>query len=128
MEHKVNGQRYTDTDWEFHWEGLLEHNPELKRKQHFFRVISHPMKHHEDWGGATWGNSGVYTRRGNPIGISGCDDARERREAIAAKCWDIIDNEPGITLEMMQEELRKIDLELVRTARIALEKPDVNTH
>ena len=125
MERKVPGRRYMDTDWEFNWEGMLDFSHRHGRRFHFFRVVSHPLKPGEDWGGCTWGNSGAYDYQGVNYGIGGCDDEQERRHAIAAKCWAIIDTEPGITFEMVQEELRKIDLELVRTARVAREpKPE----
>ena len=117
MKTDTTGRRYMDTDWEFNWEGLPDRIHRYGRRGNFFQIVHHPMEPHEDRGGCTWGNSGVHDHEGVSYGIGGCDDERQRREAIACKCWDIIDNEPGITINMVQQELRKIDLELVRTAR-----------
>ena len=125
MERKVSTRRYMETDWEFNWEGLLKPEHQDRGRGHFFRIVSHPLKPGEDWGGCTWGNSGDYHWNPEcPIGISGCDTEQERRLPIAAKCWEIIETEPGITFDMVQHELRKIDLKLVRTARIAREEDE----
>ncbi len=110
IERRGLGCRYMGRDWEFNWDGLLEFNSRLGARRHFFRVVSHPLRPGEDWGGGTWGNSGA---------LSDSHSEEERRAAIAAKCWDIIDNEPGITFGMVQEALREIDLELIRTPCIA---------
>ncbi|MCY4397603.1 MAG: hypothetical protein OXC10_20980 [Rhodospirillaceae bacterium] len=108
---KVPGRRYMQNDWTLNWGGA----PEGRRP--FFRVVfGEPQdggRWHDfpglaccDWGPGT----------GAPE-LDG--DEPTRRKAIAAKCWSIIDTDSEIALDMVQAALRSLDLELVRTARIA---------
>ena len=93
-----------DEDWEFWWGG--------SKSRPQFRVERHPAPLDSDFGDFSWGSSTSPEIGGPPKGPEG-----DRRRRIAEKCWSIIDDY-GIPADMVQRELSKIDLELVRTARI----------
>ena len=106
----TDNRRYMEDDWMLVWDGLVSTIP-------FVRILHFPA--YVPPGVMAWGCNGA---------LRGVTDEKQRRTMIAAQAWEILDTEPRITFEMMNDALSIIGLELIRTAMRLRVGPDADDY